>query len=394
MDIPAGQTDGLYITRDDGGWLNYTNGSNTYSNGQIQLTLGIGNAYPFGTTFSPRTWNGTIYYIYSSSSAHITLNPSSLTVTRQLGTSLTVPLTISNTGSGQATFELRESNGGFTSASSSAKGHGVWQYHADIGIPMKSNQGGTASAYPSAYRWTPDTSSSVNVLVYADDWVHAAPNTYLDQALQALGIAYTAHYDGDFSGFEFDLAGGTWDEVLYEGDAYSTPSTTLVALKTYVQGGGKLGAEICDMLNNNSDPLYAALGVAYVNNYTDPTLATYWWSPANPIFTNPDSAPEWPSNSCPAYWSCGQYVNQIVGVSTALAGYTSTPASGQGALILGGNGNTVFKAFLDAANTDTDNDSDGIKDAVELWTNIAHSMLYSDIPWLSKSTLAGTIPPW
>ena len=63
LDIPAGQTDGLYITRDDGGWLNYTNGSNTYSNGQIQLTLGIGNAYPFGTTFSPRTWNGTIYYI-------------------------------------------------------------------------------------------------------------------------------------------------------------------------------------------------------------------------------------------------------------------------------------------------------------------------------------------
>jgi uncharacterized repeat protein (TIGR01451 family) len=43
--------------------IDYTNGPlGPYSNADIQLDLGSGNPYPFGSPFSPRIWNGTVYY--------------------------------------------------------------------------------------------------------------------------------------------------------------------------------------------------------------------------------------------------------------------------------------------------------------------------------------------
>jgi len=61
--IPAGQTYGLYVGVDAWGVLDYTNGNNVYSNGDLTLTLGIGKGVGItSSTFSPRTWNGTIYY--------------------------------------------------------------------------------------------------------------------------------------------------------------------------------------------------------------------------------------------------------------------------------------------------------------------------------------------
>jgi hypothetical protein len=60
--IPAGSTYGLYVTMTDGASLSYTNGANTYSDGAITITTGTGADYPFGTSFTPRTWNGTIHY--------------------------------------------------------------------------------------------------------------------------------------------------------------------------------------------------------------------------------------------------------------------------------------------------------------------------------------------
>ena len=62
LTIPSGETYGIYITRTDGGSLTYTDGANTYSNSAITIDTGTGNAFPFGDVFTPRTWNGTIYY--------------------------------------------------------------------------------------------------------------------------------------------------------------------------------------------------------------------------------------------------------------------------------------------------------------------------------------------
>ncbi len=60
--LPAASVTGMYITSTSGNRLGYTNGSTSYSNDEIMLTLGVGKGDLFGGTFNPRTWNGTIYY--------------------------------------------------------------------------------------------------------------------------------------------------------------------------------------------------------------------------------------------------------------------------------------------------------------------------------------------
>jgi hypothetical protein len=67
--LPAGTTTGLYVTFESGN-LGYTNPVNapgtltTYGGpaNHLQLDLGAGLTYPFGTLYSPRIWNGTVHY--------------------------------------------------------------------------------------------------------------------------------------------------------------------------------------------------------------------------------------------------------------------------------------------------------------------------------------------
>jgi hypothetical protein len=74
LSMLAGQTNGIYITTTCPvffGSLEYTdlhsNGAmDTYQNDNLRLDWGVGVAYPFGSgnpdIFSPRVWNGTVYY--------------------------------------------------------------------------------------------------------------------------------------------------------------------------------------------------------------------------------------------------------------------------------------------------------------------------------------------
>jgi len=64
--VPAGVTQGFYVTVNAGTGMNYTNGSSVgavaASNSDLQILEGAGKSYPFGSTFQPRVWNGTIHY--------------------------------------------------------------------------------------------------------------------------------------------------------------------------------------------------------------------------------------------------------------------------------------------------------------------------------------------
>jgi hypothetical protein len=63
--INPGESYGIYFTRNSTlstQSIAYTNGQNQYTNNEVQLDAGVGKSYPFGSTFSPRTWNGTVYY--------------------------------------------------------------------------------------------------------------------------------------------------------------------------------------------------------------------------------------------------------------------------------------------------------------------------------------------
>ncbi|MAG55362.1 MAG: hypothetical protein CMJ83_03640 [Planctomycetes bacterium] len=70
VQIQPGQTQGFYVTVTTGTGMNYTNGSvvNTpyVSDPNITITEGIGVALNFGGTFSPRVWNGTVYYQFAA----------------------------------------------------------------------------------------------------------------------------------------------------------------------------------------------------------------------------------------------------------------------------------------------------------------------------------------
>jgi hypothetical protein len=71
--IPAGATYGFYVGVTSGA-VQYTNGTGTpgvstwFSNNDMTVTEGLGGAYP-SPAFSPRCWNGTIYYSSNSSAS-------------------------------------------------------------------------------------------------------------------------------------------------------------------------------------------------------------------------------------------------------------------------------------------------------------------------------------
>jgi hypothetical protein len=64
--LPANATTALYITDTGGFNMLYTTGGASggvaASNSDLRIMEGIGVAYPFGSSFTPRTWNGTIFY--------------------------------------------------------------------------------------------------------------------------------------------------------------------------------------------------------------------------------------------------------------------------------------------------------------------------------------------
>jgi len=72
ISISAGQTCGFYFTGNStGATVAYTNGTAVgavfVSNSALQITQGVGKAYPFGTTNTPRVWNGIVHYCDSGS---------------------------------------------------------------------------------------------------------------------------------------------------------------------------------------------------------------------------------------------------------------------------------------------------------------------------------------
>ena len=63
--LESGLQYGVYVTVTDYAvGMNYTEGNNVYSDGNLTITTGIGKGDPdfTGEEFEPRTWNGTIYY--------------------------------------------------------------------------------------------------------------------------------------------------------------------------------------------------------------------------------------------------------------------------------------------------------------------------------------------
>jgi hypothetical protein len=363
--------------------------------GDQEFTATMARGYGPDARLVPVVAGEAVRQDFSLAAGRLSFTPPGVEVTLGMGQSTTVPSLLSNAGAAPAAFEIFEQDHGFVpTVLGPVPGHGELLYHSESGVSLRNNQGTETVAHPMAYRWQPDRPTAAwNVLVYADDFVHTAPNTLVDQALQTLGIAYTAHYDADFAGFAADVRdGGPWDLIIFENNYYNSYGASFPEMLAYVQGGGRLAAEIWTMLWDYADPLYAELGVVYVNNdnFAPPV---YWWEADHLLFNSPTSAPSWLNRSCPASWSCGQYLDPVAGISSPLAGYTLSAQAGQATLILRDDAQTLFKGFGDIS-SNADDDSDGVLDGVELWENIITGLLEgfaADVPWLSESPTTGTV---
>jgi hypothetical protein len=64
LTINSGETVGLYFTRTDATSIGYTNGPlGAFTNNDVRWEdRGLGVVYPFGSSFTPRIFNGTVHY--------------------------------------------------------------------------------------------------------------------------------------------------------------------------------------------------------------------------------------------------------------------------------------------------------------------------------------------
>lgn len=247
-----------------------------------------------------------------------------------------------------------------------------------------------------ALQWTPGEKAlnamGPNILVLCDDFTHGgAISGYPLQALQWLGLPYTVYAD-QYS-FLNALLNQKWDLVIFASEN-AGPSNSAVydALYQYVSCGGKLIAHcwamdwtehiyFASLPDYSNHPLWAALGVYstmgdFGNGYGGVPDPVYWWSPADPIFNIPNSVPQLTVLNTMGYAIFGQHLGVLPGFE-ALAGYTMAPAAGEAAIVVGNEGRTIFRGFADAMGG-ADQDTDGIPDHVELWTNLITAVM--DVP--------------
>jgi len=252
----------------------------------------------------------------------------------------------------------------------------TWLSRNTEGVPATGLDSGANVIYPASYVLHPSNpplgGRQLSILAYTDDWVHTTPNTFVELALSRLGYTATIYVGGDYTGFETALTtGGPWDIVIWSGENTSVPTTTTAALLAYVQGGGALAATYWRQLVIPTDPLWAAMGFTYISNYVTPPPA-YWWDPSNPIFTTPESAPEWLTRVQNSGTSQGTRIEPLA-AAAAIAGYTTTATTNEAGLVVRNDGLTVYKALRDVS-TNADADGDTVLDGVELWENIIASL--------------------
>ena len=326
-----------------------------------------------------------------------TVDPTDLAVELDFGAAATTrTVTLGNVGSAPLTWETKERSRGSSPPviGAAAAGTGAWRQDVKPAIRMPVNGGGTALAHPKAYRWTAaKPTADMSILIYADDPVHPAPETYVDQALQRLGLSYTAHYEADFEGFVADLESGTWDLVIFADDNFGPEFSLFDSLNAYVESGGRLILDTWVVEFDPSHPLWERLGFSFGESIFDEPVPVHWWEPEHPVFTFPEAVPEFTELDSGIFGIYGQRGDPLEGAET-LAGYTTPgPDEGQAALVIANEEHTAFKGFLDGQNS-ADLDADDVPDGVELWQNLAFGIssgFFADLPWLSESPESGSI---
>jgi len=329
----------------------------------------------------------------------LSYNPADFDVTLPMGDNTTQPLTLVNSGAGDAAYELLEVTGGFTPLNLT-RGHVEYLPMAEpTNGPVNAVHNGplstAASRVPYTYHgWAPQ---AVNIIAYADDDQHNP--TAVENALQALGLSYTFYgYDdsgANLSAFVSAVQGGGWDLVIYAADSWALiDASDYQAVADHVAGGGMAIAQSWAIgydATHQNHVLWTLLGGSYAGWLTSPANL-YWWNPAHPIFSG---VPEFTNLNDLGYLAYGARMNLLGDPATGLGGFATTPTNGQAGVILSNADRTIYKGLTDNLNS-ADVDSDGTWDATEWWSNAINYLLNpgefgGGIPWLTEAPVTGTV---
>ena len=239
------------------------------------------------------------------------------------------------------------------------------------------------------------------LLVDTTDRLHQP--TLVELALERLWLSPTIlYYCGGWHMQTDLLYNGPWDLVVFSGEECilgGDPPTILdTHLYNYLQAGGKLALSTWALDIDEHSDLFVEMGFEYIDDlFGLPAPPVYWWDEEHTLFTYPEQVPPWLVRSNPppggASTSSGDYLEPLSN-GIALAGYTTSPAPEQAAIVASQSGHAIVKAIRDES-TMADDDNDGVLDGTELWENMISGLLYGyevNVPWLTISPISGTVP--
>ena len=214
------------------------------------------------------------------------------------------------------------------------------------------------------YQYNPENGSrgAYNILIYADDVYHSP--SYIDLALQNLGLTYTAFYYGNYSGFTTALSGGGWDLVIFGHENAYYSSSVLDALNNYVVQGGCLLMADFESYSFLNHPLWNNLGFNVGGEFFM-AFPVYWLLPQDSIFNCPNY-------QVPEVLNPGSGYTRDHVWGTALSGTTvlgEIPYNNLPTFFKSNNGRTIFRGWLDGT-WNGDENNNNVPDGVELWENM------------------------
>ena len=165
-------------------------------------------------------------------------------------------------------------------------------------------------------------------------------NSFVRDALDNLGWPYTAYDDTQEAAFRADVANGA-DIVVYNCPSNYEPAS-LPVLETYVDGGGKLIMSFWALGYELSSGLWPAMEMTYLSDYSTP-LPFYSWEASHDVFNTPNVI-SFPLSFTDTWALDGQKLDAITD-GLILGGYTASSQAGEGGMILGNDGNTIYNGF-------------------------------------------------
>ncbi len=325
--------------------------------------------------------------------------PSSLSAVVDFGGNTTQHLTLSNPSASSIQFVINDTETSRPAAAGSMEILATQAARQDkqerkgVVPPTAAavTNSGKGLAQPLAYRYH-GPMTNLRILVYADDSFAEAGNTFVEQALRYLGLSYTSYY-ADCGGFGAALVGGSWDVVLVAHDNWYCLGNYWSELESYLQSGGKAAIETFDIDGSNSEAttLWTTLGIVPMSDLTA-IAPVYRWALSDRLFSSPRGVPDMTDLQNP-YLDNGDHI-QIVGATTAKAGFTTTAQANQSAIAVALGGRAIIDSWI-VSQARSDQDSDGLADGLELWMNQISYLTGatgSDAAWLSANPVSGTIP--